>query len=232
MTLLIRNSLLVIGGACVGAVLTDIFLEKKYQALADKEIAEYKEYVNRTKEYSCSCGKCDEENKNMTSIVADTSKLEKDLEYVEKINYSQFASAFNVEDRFPTDQAVLYSDGDRLVPKRTTEEEEAELESEEKKSARIDFKEPYIITKDEYDNECPHYDKLSIEYYEEDQIFSDENGDVIDNPLELFNGAEDHFGEGSDDKNFVYVRNDRFGIDYEIYRDSGSYQRKVLGIPE
>ena len=92
---------------------------------------------------------------------------------------------------------------------------------------------PYIITHDEYFAGDKDYDMSSLTYYEKDDTLTDEH----DKPLEETNKivGDDHlvrFGSGSKDKNVVYVRNDRLGIDYEITRSRGSYLEDVLGMAE
>ena len=90
---------------------------------------------------------------------------------------------------------------------------------------------PYIITHDEYFAGDLEYDTSSLTYYEKDDTLTDEH----DKPLEQTDKivGDDHlvrFGSGSKDKNVVYVRNDRLGIDYEITRSRGSYLEDVLGM--
>lgn len=92
---------------------------------------------------------------------------------------------------------------------------------------------PYIITHDEYFAGDKDYDMSSLTYYEKDDTLTDEH----DKPLEETDNivGDDHlvrFGSGSKDKNVVYVRNDRLGIDYEITRSRGSYLEDVLGMVE
>ena len=92
---------------------------------------------------------------------------------------------------------------------------------------------PYIITHDEFFEGEKNYDTQSLTYYEVDDTLTDEH----DKPLEQTDKlvGDEHlvrFGSGSKDKNIVYVRNDRLGIDYEIVRSTGSYLEEVLGMPE
>lgn len=103
--------------------------------------------------------------------------------------------------------------------------EEVKFRTEEK---------PYIITHDEFYEGEKNYDTASLTYYEIDDTLVDER----DKPLEQTDKlvGDDHlvrFGSGSKDKNIVFVRNDRLGIDYEIVRSKGSYLEEVLGmLPE
>lgn len=91
---------------------------------------------------------------------------------------------------------------------------------------------PYIITHDEFYGAEKDYDTHTLTYYVLDDTLTDEH----DKPLEQTDKlvGDDHllrFGSGSKDRNIVFVRNDRLGIDYEIIRSKGSYLEEVLGMP-
>jgi hypothetical protein len=77
------------------------------------------------------------------------------------------------------------------------------------------------------------FNKELITFYEGDMTFCTESDEIIDDPNGLF-GANIHlhFGEGSEDPDVVYVRNEKTGTDYEITRNRGKYSVFVLGMPE
>jgi hypothetical protein len=77
------------------------------------------------------------------------------------------------------------------------------------------------------------FNKELITFYEGDMTFCTDEDEIIDDPNGLF-GANIHlhFGEGSDDPDVVYVRNEKTGTDYEITRNRGKYSVFVLGMPE
>ena len=82
-------------------------------------------------------------------------------------------------------------------------------------------------------NEYQDFSKNTLTFYEEDGVLCDENDQVIHTPDEYIGSdALESFGEGSDDANVVYVRNLRKHSDYEVVRDPGSYEEKVLGFPD
>ncbi len=72
--------------------------------------------------------------------------------------------------------------------------------------------------------------KVSINFYEEDSVFANEEDDPIEDPADLF-GANIHlhFGTLSGDQDVVYVRNYRDLIDYEITRIHNSFSVVVMG---
>ena len=75
---------------------------------------------------------------------------------------------------------------------------------------------PYVISPSEYDENG--YDTITLKYYE-NNILVDEFGGVMPEDIwEEYVGADfaEHFGEYEEDS--VFVRNDTFGIDYEILK--------------
>jgi hypothetical protein len=92
---------------------------------------------------------------------------------------------------------------------------------------------PYVITNEEFAEDMTHFDKLTIYYYEDDQTLADENEEIIqDVSSTVGDEALDKFGDGSDDPEIVYVRNEKMEIDYEVIRLSKSYKETVGGFTE
>lgn len=87
--------------------------------------------------------------------------------------------------------------------------------------------EPYIIHRDEYDDNENDFTQTTLTYYSGDQILCDEGDVPIYNPDQV--AGELKFGHGSRDPNVVYVRNEKLGAEYEILLDKGFYTVEVLG---
>lgn len=79
---------------------------------------------------------------------------------------------------------------------------------------------PYVISPEEF-GEMDGYTTVRLTYFEEDDILSDENGVVVDDPEEMVGDALNHFGEYEEDS--VFVRSDPKRCDYEILKDLRSY---------
>ena len=90
---------------------------------------------------------------------------------------------------------------------------------------------PFIITIEEFTDDCVDYEKLSLYYYDEDDTLIDDRDDIIPNIYELIGDALTRFGEGSNDPDIVYVRNEAMACDYEIGRYYKRYQEEFLGLP-
>lgn len=90
---------------------------------------------------------------------------------------------------------------------------------------------PYVVTREEYDENPDQYEQLSLTYFGYDEVLVDEDEKSIDN-IEEFVGKHNlqRFGHGSGDSKIVYIRNERRGMDYEVLRSDGSYQEEVLGL--
>lgn len=79
---------------------------------------------------------------------------------------------------------------------------------------------PYVISPEEF-GEMDGYTQISLTYFEDDDILSDENGVIIDDPEEIVGDALNHFGDYEEDS--VFVRSDPKRCDYEIFKDLRSY---------
>ena len=90
---------------------------------------------------------------------------------------------------------------------------------------------PYVIHQDEFKENNNDYTQLTWTYYAADNILLDEHDEVVVRP-ELTVGEMNlkRFGDGSDDENVVFIRNDRIEIEWEVCRTLKSYEEEVLGL--
>lgn len=92
---------------------------------------------------------------------------------------------------------------------------------------------PYIIPIGDYMNpedDFENYDRITITYYDEDKVLTDDADKTIpeiDKTVGLANLKK--FGKDSDNPDIVYIRNEKLQTDFEIARVSGSYTQIVLG---
>lgn len=94
-----------------------------------------------------------------------------------------------------------------------------------------DSGDPYIVTVQEFFDECDDYDTHSVTYYEDDRMLVDDRGSIISD-IEVNLGPDYNlaFGLGSGEPHVVYIRNPRRSNDYEVLREPGSYTEDVLGV--
>lgn len=90
---------------------------------------------------------------------------------------------------------------------------------------------PYVVTREEYDENTDQYEQISLTYFGFDDVLVDEDEKSIDN-IEDFVGKHNlqRFGHGSGDAKIVYIRNELKEMDYEVLRSDGSYAEEVLGL--
>lgn len=87
---------------------------------------------------------------------------------------------------------------------------------------------PYVISPEEF-GEMDGYTQISLTYFEDDDILSDENGVIIDDPEEIVGDALNHFGDYEEDS--VFVRSDPKRCDYEILKNLRSYSEFRSTLP-
>ncbi len=91
-------------------------------------------------------------------------------------------------------------------------------------STDLDSKEPYIISSLMF-GELEDYECVTLKYYIEDGILTDDDDEMVDDPATSIpvGGIDDEFKRHPDDGDVVYTRNDILKIDYEIIMVVGSY---------
>ena len=97
--------------------------------------------------------------------------------------------------------------------------------------AQRDKNHPYVIHQNEFNEEFPEYTQVTWTYYAGDDILADERDEVVARP-ELVVGDKNlkRFGDGADDPNVVFVRNDRIEMEFEICRSFKAYKVEVEGL--
>ena len=92
---------------------------------------------------------------------------------------------------------------------------------------------PHLITLSEFYNERPEYDKITIDWYEDDNTYLDENEEIIaDIQSYVGTNAAALFGKNTgeqDDPDIRFVRNEQYGSDYEIVRHHISWRQAAMG---
>lgn len=89
---------------------------------------------------------------------------------------------------------------------------------------------PYILHQDEFFQNEKGYRQTSLTWFDGDKILVDEHDVPIYAPEKIVGNLR--FGRGTNDKDMVYIRNDRLDAEYEITRHPGHYTIEVMGLNE
>lgn len=105
--------------------------------------------------------------------------------------------------------------------------EDDELDEYGEDDIRRGADEPYPITAGEFCNTRTYYDKVSLNYFQEDDVVSDDRDEVMENASQILGDLQSAMGR-ADGRNLVYIRNEALEVDYEITLVDGSYRKEVL----
>lgn len=206
-----------LGGAGVGFLVGKYRYSKIYSELTEKEIQDAKEYYARRLDTDA--------RKVVTSYMAEVEEKEFN-EILEKQRY------ISAEDEIEASESE-----DKVVTKNVFQGPKSEEEWDYEKEAEFRADEAqgvYIIHHDEFMENEPEFEQITLTYFEEDDVLADDKDEAIPDQDRVVHRTEfeQKFGHGSKDNNIVYVRNENLNTDFEILRSTGSYAREVLGFLE
>lgn len=194
-------------GVVAGHILTKRHLEAEYRAEVEKEVVSIrKHYAKRTKR---------DEYASPEAIVTER--------YPESLS-EQKTGPGGISFRF-----------------RSPEDEEAYTKANDfgNKVKEFDYRRetaqrtpeiPYVISWDEFNENAGDYDQKTLIYFSKDDVLVEEHDNPIEDVLDLLGPvALDQFGNGSNDPNIVYVRNERISMDFEVCYDPDSFEETVVG---
>lgn len=180
------GGLIFVAGVATGSVVTHFAEKKRMQDDADRQIEDMRKYVeDKLRPYKVA-EKMDKKAEEFEERTAADIIAEKVPEFT---NYVQFSDSEEVE-------------RDILAKKAAQEH------------PKDDSKEPYIITEDQFTDPIPHYDKITLNYYPDQNELIDDMADSSED-LEVV-GRENLDILAESGEEVMYVRNDRISIDYEV----------------
>lgn len=209
----------VLGGGCAGYAIALMRLEKKYEALAELEIAQAKEFYSAL-------------NKTDYPTPADAVEaLVSEEEQVVIIKAAEAMLAYRGEDGFvaPAETVVEEEGVQHVVTNVFEDNATAEVDWEEMVLNR-DPGTPYIISQEEFMENEQGYPQVVLTYFEGDDTLIDQKDDLVEDVYKVIgNEALSSFGVASNDNDLLYMRNEEMEIDFEIHRSRGEYAKEVLG---
>lgn len=206
------------GGAATGALICFALLKEKYEALANEEIKNMKDYYQKEMENID-----DEYEKELDNLIHTMNRdIEEHNKREEKETYVDYVKKYSPEE--------IIKDKYYDIPYPDVIDED-DGPPEDPPENDLQYEEPFVISREEFDEGYPHFDKITITYYENDDVLADEQDEVIPD-IDAVVGYDSlgRFGDMSEDDCVVYVRNGRLGADYEIVLAQESYTESVLGI--
>lgn len=145
-------------------------------------------------------------------------------------NFEKFLESRGFNKDMTLDDIMAKEEKDNPTIEEETEESLDARFQELLDNRRNDSDDPYVISVDEFMEESPEYDKVTLTYFDGDDTLISESEAVVPDVLRILgNDALTNFGVGSKDRNIVYVRNDRQESDYEVILDERTYVEVVLG---
>lgn len=227
-----------IGGGVVGGAITYLTLKKTFAERAQRDIEDvkqaYKDKFEGKRVVNDFSVDADPEIINpITPKTMTQAEREQAEKFVRDLGYKvpTDMGADPNEEQIQIDQAQSIYDRTETPPEGVVEVTDIRMRDYDIDSL-IANKKPHIISEDDFHNTRNEWDKISIMYYEDDDILADENDKPIDD-IDYFVG-EIHlnlFGVMAKDRNQVYVRNGQISADIEITRNIGSYSESVFGVP-
>lgn len=236
-------------GIYAGAVAGYLFSKKKHEEIANQEIESVKASYERRKEVvfnNFSGGK--------DTVEIDAEVVKERLDEI-LTGYDNLADRYEdlprkaVDPRIsPDDLLARESMDDEIVtdPNAVSDVDPEDLESIEFEPSEVGDDEvrrrfddivpdnpdqPYVITVDQFLDDNPAHSKVTLNYYEGDDVLADESDRVV-RSLNAVIGDEavTKFGKFSNDPDVVYVRNEKMETDYEVTLEKRSFQEVVLNI--
>lgn len=221
-----------IGGGVIGGAVTYVSVKKTFAARAQRDIDDVKQsYAEKfdgkrvVNNFAMTTPVDEDESVKVPTITEEEKAAAK--EFAEKLLYSSVPKEETLSDE---DQTLsIY---DRVEVPHGEEVESPLLIGYDREALRAAHK-PYLISSEEFYQTETEWEKLSIAYYEDDDVLADEREKVVDD-IEYLVGEKhlEFFGLRSGDNNIVFVRNPQISADIEVTRNAGSYTEIVLGVPK
>ena len=190
-------------GCGVGVAGTWFALDKHYRDKLNSEMEDMQAYIDKTyRPKKKTQPNVTERSKKVTEETYKSHvNAEKELieSYKETINPN--ATKYNT--------TTIETPTEKVNPRPTEEIVEDHPEEDEDR-------EPYIITRDEYVDIEPYYDKVSLIYDKKDSSLTDYNTDELVSAADTIGGEVLEKLDDIKDFTYVYVRNDMISTDYEI----------------
>ena len=215
-------------GAAVGVLGTKRYFEKKYQKLADEEVASVREKFTVPRE------DIDPETvlRKTVDIVKNGAKSAPNEVYADIMN-SLIEEVFGNKKEPDGEIAEPVPKTPNVDVKDTKKEREAANAMNSYRGYSKDTVhnlKPFRISPDDFEENEPEHEHCTLYYYA-DCVVTDDNGCVIEHPKDIL-GADFWKGFGEYEQDAMYVRNYEEGVDYEVLKDMRRYKDTIKVRPK
>lgn len=209
-----------LGGVVVGCTATYFIINKKAEKQIEKEVSDFKEQYSKKVVQSAFKGIDDAFVQAKKEIVNELNQRKATM-----IPYNEIAKEIAKDEGY---QHNLFTNPPNPNDIHNGIDEEDEYEKTvDTTPPKEGLSDPYTITPDQFVNEQPFFDKITLEYYDDDVLCTEITDEIVtDISGEVGLESLTKFGEYEED--VVYVRNEKRSTDYEIIRQ----HRKFADIPE
>ena len=201
-----------ITGLSVGGAIGYFVTKRLDEDYINEEMHKLKEYYkDKEKTAIKAAGETVEKAKE---VIVEPKKKIPDKPYPKE--YKNLVRSYAADDGIDRDK--LKEDRTEDAPEEYYEEDPAE--SEHPKEDRPEFE---LIDIDEL-GELTGYDESCVMYYTEDNTYAyEDNEEMIEDPRYLFGDVIDNWADNDEEKDNIFVRNNRISTDFEVCKVFGSY---------
>ena len=200
------NLLYFVFGAAVGSVITYYLTKEKIEKQAQEDINEIRKSMR------------DEYKETITNAITDAVDNLNELS-----EQKQEADLFREYDPHKTDYQKYDSVRVKGHDSAAVIVENVDSEEAAKESPREEVPElPYIISSDDFANTMRFHDKVTLGYYDDGALVNEDDDSVELDMVGIDNLTQFRTGR-TDDPEWMYVRNERIGVDFEIERIHCNY---------
>lgn len=224
------------GGFATGFLFHKKLNDIQFVEIDEEEMKKIEEDLNKDKEETKAPQSIVEKYKSVQDLPENEDELRNALQG--KVSYIKADQEAKAKFKETWETIKDYSDEDNAdsLPVDLEENMDEEflemIEEEEVEPGQVEP--PHAISLSEFYNERPEYDKITIEWYEEDDVYLDENEEIIADISSYvgLNAGKLFKDNGPDeDPDVRFVRNESYGSDYEIVRHHSAYS-DISGVGE
>lgn len=242
----LKNVIIFLSGVAVGAVSTYACVKKYFELKADLEVDSVKSaYEDMAAEFEDAKSSKDGELSGPEEIDEDKGEREKPTSPIaERFNnkppLKDYAKMFKESDgkELKVREIVRSEDLDPAnlegpeddEPYTDEEDEDAQMEYDdyklngEHKKAIAEDRRPYEVDKSDFELTCSNYEKADLLYYIHEDILCDDSGEEISR-LDTIGACLETSGFDNDDRDALYVRNDKLMCDYQVTKLYVPYEK-------